>query len=67
MPKNDLDDLACAAFDFLTPVVRLPKAKSEMVKVEEGEERAGEVARGLIGCVLAYTQVTRANVSSARR
>lgn len=56
IPKNDLDDLACAAFDFVTPLVRLPKVKEEM-------ERGQGLAEGLVRCVLAYTQVTRSNVS----
>jgi hypothetical protein len=62
VPKNDLDDLACAAFDFVTPLARLPKMKGEMVSGENGE-RAGGLAEGLVRCILAYTQVTRSNVS----
>jgi hypothetical protein len=58
VPKNDLDDLACAAFDFVTPLVRLPKAKGEMI---DGE-RAARQAEELVACILVYTQVTRTNV-----
>lgn len=61
MPKNDLDDLACAAMDFITPLVRSPKAKGEMISGMGSE--VGDVGRGLIGCVLVYTQVSRSNVS----
>ncbi|KAI9638767.1 armadillo-type protein [Dioszegia hungarica] len=46
VPKNDLDDMACAAFDFVTPLVRLPKMKGEMISGENGE-RAGGLAEGL--------------------
>ncbi|KAK4689861.1 importin-9, partial [Tremellales sp. Uapishka_1] len=56
-PKMDLDDLACAVFDFLTPAVRTPKIAPILVKNEVGTD----VMENIIGIVLAYTQVTREN------
>lgn len=64
--KNGLDDLACAAFDFVTPLVRLPKAKGDMVRERGGVEAAGMVPDALIHCVLVYMRVTRTNVSKIR-
>jgi hypothetical protein len=54
----DIDDLACAAFDFLTPVVRTNKAGPELVIDGSGTR----VMDGIVGVVLNYTQITRDNV-----
>ncbi|ORY34633.1 armadillo-type protein [Naematelia encephala] len=43
-PKMDLDDLACAVFDFLTPVVRSAKLADILVQ----NEKAGEEMLSLI-------------------
>ncbi|GFZ49805.1 hypothetical protein JCM24511_07208 [Saitozyma sp. JCM 24511] len=56
-PKMDIDDLACAAFDFLTPIARTHKAAPELVV----EGTATGVLQGLVETVLGYTQVTREN------
>lgn len=57
--KMDLDDLVCAVFDFLTPVVRTPKAAESLMNGDE----PNEIMEQIVGIVLEYTQVTRANVS----
>jgi hypothetical protein len=62
-PKMDMDDLACAAFDFLTPIARTHKAAPELVV----EGTATGVLYGLVETVLGYTQVTRENVSVTHR
>lgn len=62
-PKMDIDDLACAAFDFLTPIARTHKAAPELVV----EGTATGVLQGLVETVLGYTQVTRENVSEVGR
>lgn len=61
-PKNNVDDLACAAFDFLTPVVRAAAVKDVLVTGPKGREDGTDVLRAVISMVAFYIQVTRENV-----
>ena len=64
-PRMDLDDLACAVFDFLTPIVRTTKAAPNLVSGETGKETGTQMMEKIFGLVLCYIQVTRANVSGS--
>ena len=59
----ELDDLACAIFDFLIPAVRTTRAAASLVTSEKGEEAGTELMEGILGVVLGYVQVTKANAS----
>lgn len=57
--KMDMDDLACAIFEFMEPVVRVPAAKELLITSEGGQERGTAIMETIVGLVLTYTQVTR--------
>ncbi len=59
----NLDDLACSVFDFLTPIVRTTKGAASLANGEKGDERGTGMMESVVGLVLEYIQVTRANVS----
>ena len=58
-----LDDLACVIFDFLIPAVRVARTAASLVTSENGDETGTDLMEGILGIVLGYVQVTKANAS----
>jgi hypothetical protein len=66
-PKSDLDDMACAAFDFMIPTSRTKEVRGLLVSgAKKGEEGGTDVMREVVRVVLEYTKVTRSNVGHHR-
>lgn len=63
-PKMDIENLASTVFDFLTPVVRTTKAAPMLAVRDAGNAMGTSVMENVLGLVLEYIQVTRANVDS---
>jgi hypothetical protein len=61
-PKNNVDDLSCAAFDFLTPVVRAAAVKDVLVSGTKGREDGSDTLCAVVAMVAFYIRVTRENV-----
>lgn len=68
--RADLDDMACAAFDFMIPTGRMKELKVVLVQPSQsqthgqgGVGEGTEVMRRVIGVVGTYMRVTRTNVS----